>query len=127
MVSHARNALSYSRDFAGTHGAPLRTQELDELASRRHRRRASEEERVMATEYTYKVYGTGRFPIDELRYEWARPASQADSRAIELSLFGGGGAAPGTVVRIVGLNPPSARWRSFGWLVGDVEKRKVQL
>ena len=70
------------------------------------------------TFYRYKVIGTGRFPIDMLRYDSAYPAS---SEAV--STMGADDLRRSGALRTVELCsyrlPTNERWRSFGWIVQD--------
>ncbi len=70
----------------------------------------------------YTVTGSGRFPLDMLRYDysWVHPAE--DYRGREPRSH--------TVYRYVGTKtdreyPTDRRWESFGWTVSDVDYEKV--
>jgi hypothetical protein len=64
---------------------------------------------------TFIVEGSGRFPIDMLRYDSAVPASEIDSGEIDRI----------DVCRIIGLvsphHPTRERWQSFGWKILSTE------
>ena len=79
-------------------------------------------------EYRFTVTGRGRFPLDMLRYDWARPAQSADSRKIEES-FNQENHDKVVEITLVSMNKPAyGRWESFGWIVVQgPEKVKVQL
>jgi hypothetical protein len=69
--------------------------------------------------YNFTVAGTGQFPIDMLRFDMCRPASESDSNEIERSY------QPRNRVehrvRLVGPKAPTEpRWGSFGWAVEGV-------
>lgn len=68
----------------------------------------------------YAVYGTGRFPMDMLRYDQCWPATESDSYLVQQEAT----SAPDDyltrprVVRINGISAPTvARWKSHGWRV----------
>lgn len=66
---------------------------------------------------TVVVTGTGRFPIDMLRYDRCVPASSEDAGKIERVTFRDGDAVHVTLKRY-SLNPDlptMARWQSFLW------------
>lgn len=73
--------------------------------------------------HTFTVEGSGRFPIDMLRYDSCYPASQADVSAITND--GGPGQARLEPRRVELAHtdtrkrwtPTSGRWESFGWRV----------
>jgi len=70
--------------------------------------------------YNFLVAGTGTFPIDMLRHDLCRPASENDSNEIERSF------QPRDRrehrVRLVGPKAPTEpRWGSFGWAVEWVQ------
>jgi hypothetical protein len=73
----------------------------------------------------FLVTGSGRFPIDMLRYDRCVPATEGDSNGISH-----GGIPSNTHGRTIGLirysvagmsGPNEARWKSFGWRVMRVE------
>lgn len=74
------------------------------------------------TEWRFIVKGTGRFPIDMLRYDGAFPASSSDAVLIASAVKGG--ARRGNEFKITLISkshaPTSARWQSFGWFVENV-------
>lgn len=72
--------------------------------------------------YKFRVQGTGRFPLDMLRYDSCWPWSQEDVRALDgwQDMTGG---TP-RVVLLEGISEPTEeRWASFGWMADAVEKR----
>jgi len=73
--------------------------------------------------YPIKIFvmGSGKFPIDMLRYDRCVPATESDANGI---------ASREAYGRCIGLirfssarrsAPNIARWKSFGWVVGRVE------
>lgn len=86
----------------------------------------------MPMEVAYTVQGSWPFPLDMLRYDDARPATEDDRVAIEhLS----GDCAPDRLAirvptridLIAPRRPATARWESFGWsLPGDIEYAAVK-
>ncbi len=70
-------------------------------------------------ELTYRVKGSGFFPVDMLRYDRVTPTTEEDSAVCE-----GFGADREVNVRGQGCTPK--RWQSFGWTVVGVivEDRK---
>jgi hypothetical protein len=71
------------------------------------------------TEWHFEVVGNGAFPIDMLRYDGAFPSRGTDASAIQRSIEGDRGRQ---IIRLTSVYhaPTKDRWRSFGWLVGDV-------
>jgi hypothetical protein len=73
------------------------------------------------TEHHFEVAGTGRFPLDMLRYDGCWPRQSADARAIERSVRGepdtvGAGGGRTRSISLTGIKAPTVdRWRSFGW------------
>jgi len=67
----------------------------------------------------FTVEGRIPFPIDMLRYDLCRPATESDSNMIEVTFRVNTGSP--NRVNLKGLKPPTAaRWNSFGWrLVED--------
>ena len=65
----------------------------------------------------FTVIGTGRFPIDMLRYDGCWPFQSSDAVAIENSFKTIRPPDPEShTVRLEGTCKPTvARWRSFGW------------
>lgn len=66
--------------------------------------------------YHYAVSGRTPFPVDMLRYDWAKPAEEADSGAIERT-HDRDTKFPDqpVVVNLKGLRMPTEdRWRSHG-------------
>lgn len=68
---------------------------------------------------SFTVSGTGRFPIDMLRYDGVVPSSETDSARIERSIDG-----TGSDLKTISVTKPdgykywtpnAARWKSFGW------------
>lgn len=74
------------------------------------------------TVWTYMVSGTGRFPLDMLRYDRCTPLAGVDVAILE-NTFQGHGYNSFAVIGPV--EPTIDRWKSFGWQVNDVEKRKL--
>lgn len=74
----------------------------------------------------YSVSGDRSFPIDMLRYDAAWPASEADSREIVSSMDVGRTTDRRVVLlhedRDLKWQPSGARWQSFGWRLGTVER-----
>lgn len=63
----------------------------------------------------FTVVGTGRFPIDMLRYDGAWPATGEAAGSIEASFEPG---ARKRQIKLRAINAPTeARWASFGWSV----------
>lgn len=86
----------------------------------------------MAKRYRYRYTVSGRsnswgFPIDMFRYDQAYPASEADAATIErINRYRRtDNRDPFTVVVEGESEPTAARWASFGWHVGTVEKIAV--
>jgi len=70
----------------------------------------------MLTE-TFKVQGSGEFPIDMLRYDACYPADESDARTM-LEGFGSGMHTVYLRKRYAKKNEQQLtpdRWRSFGW------------
>lgn len=66
--------------------------------------------------FNYDVFGTGRFPLDMLRYDRSHPTTQSDVMAM-------GGAHDARAVNLTALNKPDAgRWASMGWQVKNLRK-----
>lgn len=63
----------------------------------------------------YAVEGRGDFPIDMLRYDRARPATERDARKITNSFIPG--AIDKQTIRVVGERCTTKRWASFNWTV----------
>lgn len=73
---------------------------------------------------TYKLYkisfivkGTGRFPIDQLRYDRAVPRKEIDSLMIEDHFIEKPRVVELLMFSPVKDGPTEDRWRSFGWNV----------
>jgi hypothetical protein len=64
----------------------------------------------------FTVTGTGRFPLDMLRYDSCWPATQDDVRRLDhwQEMTGG---APRSVLMESANEPTRDRWSSFGWTV----------
>ena len=64
----------------------------------------------------FTVEGSNLFPVDMLRYDLCRPATEHDSNMIELT-FRVNTSSPYRIT-LKGLKTPTdARWSSFGWKV----------
>ncbi len=76
----------------------------------------------------YTVSGTGRFPIDMLRYDGSHPRTQRGSYVIE-STFNGDNNPTFVVLERFGdknWKPEPDRWESFRWSVAKhVRSRRV--
>lgn len=60
--------------------------------------------------YTYRIAGSGQFPLDMLRYDMAFPASETDTALAFDTRH--------RHIRITSHKAPTvARWLSFGWTV----------
>lgn len=66
--------------------------------------------------YTYVVEGSGYFPIDMLRYDYAAPYQSEDSYWTCKS-----GNGNRSVMLISEHRPTVARWESFGWTVDSIK------
>lgn len=81
--------------------------------------------------WEYTVSGTGRFPVDMLRYDCAWPADPAAVERISWSLDEQRRRASfdktAQPIRLASMmhSPTVDRWRSFMWFVSDVEERKI--
>lgn len=75
----------------------------------------------MATKQThFTVRGSGRFPIDMLRYDGCWPFQSTDSFAITHSFTWEHGPEPYEVRLETWQGKPTVgRWRSFGWDVKE--------
>lgn len=71
----------------------------------------------------FVVEGTGKFPLDMLRYDGAWPRTADDAVAIEHSFETGGSALARTRIRLQTARPrlTDARWASFGWHLVEVD------
>lgn len=74
------------------------------------------------------VRGRGTFPLDMLRYDACAPLESEDASSIGDLRHGRGEAE--RVVKLAMFtserrDPTHARWRSFGWLVVEVNGQKV--
>lgn len=78
------------------------------------------------------VRGTGRFPLDMLRYDRLTPATEIDSGRIETALDRWAETREATEVKLLRRHkrdewpsttwqPTVGRWNSFGWAVMSVE------
>jgi len=70
----------------------------------------------------FTVEGKRDFPLDMLRYDLCRPATESDSTLINTTIVfpyvSGRKDKPTFTIRLKGLKPPTvARWHSFGWAV----------
>ena len=70
----------------------------------------------------FTVEGKSDVPLDMLRYDACRPATESDSTTINTTIVfpyvSGRKDKPTFTIRLKGLKPPTfARWRSFGWEV----------
>lgn len=68
----------------------------------------------------FTVVGSGRFPIDMLRYDACWPASSTDSEAVQHSMAHGTDRDVYTVrlTQAAGYHAPTdQRWASYGWIV----------
>lgn len=78
----------------------------------------------MSTQFSYTVKGQGHFPIDMLRYDACRPATEEDSlkifRSIAMSEDGGKSFKLWEIAVIGNQQPTSGRWKSFLCEVGPV-------
>lgn len=85
----------------------------------------------MGKQFSYTVYGHWPFPLDMLRHDGSRAASQADQdlidrlsteHATDHDVF-----TPCEINLIALWKPNTARWESFGWSVpGDAEYAAVK-
>lgn len=71
---------------------------------------------------TYTVCGTGRFPVDMLRYDTSYPATEAGSSEIARGYDGGSLREPREIAlvhmgEVKDWKPTEGRWGSFGWRV----------
>lgn len=76
------------------------------------------------TPQRFVVRGTGRFPIDMLRYDACWPASSEDARKITESITDPATGLDGMLTIALAIapgysEPTIARWQSFGWFVQD--------
>jgi hypothetical protein len=70
--------------------------------------------------YKYKVMGKGSFPTDMLRYDSCWPSKPEDAEKILAP------SKDATVVQVTSIKEPThARWSSFGWSIGAVEKMTI--
>lgn len=72
--------------------------------------------------HTYRVRGSGAFPVDMLRYDGSHPRREEDSGTIEARSPSAGAMLPGTSIGLERWaertwRPCADRWRSFGWEV----------
>ncbi len=66
---------------------------------------------------TFQVTGTGRFPVDMLRYDLCWPANSDQSLDIE-DAVDTAVRPKGRTITLKGLKVPTVpRWASFGWTV----------
>ena len=65
----------------------------------------------------FTVTGTGRFPLDMLRYDSCWPARQDDVHNISDHGGASWGRAPSTIMLETHGEPTADRWSSFGWVV----------
>ena len=62
----------------------------------------------------YAVYGTGRLPLDMLRYDSAWPATEIDANRADAQDWDSGA----KIIIMQGKREPTERrWESFGWSV----------
>lgn len=67
---------------------------------------------------SFTVRGSGRFPIDMLRYDTCWPATQVDVRKVESNVSHASFSRDVLEVVLVGTSKPThRRWESFGWEV----------
>lgn len=70
--------------------------------------------------HTFKVIGSGAFPLDMLRYDQCWPAGSEDAYAIEESLSRHGEerhTRRTITLNGCGIEPTTGRWSSFLWHV----------
>jgi hypothetical protein len=76
----------------------------------------------MMVTHSFKVVGTGRFPLDMLRRDQCFPSTEDDAERAEHT----------KAMRIVSLTtyrerdlfmPTVGRWESFGWKVIEIDSR----
>lgn len=80
-------------------------------------RRLSADERPKKM-YTYKVTGTGQFPIDMLRYDCAWPKHESDARLFDTKYDNAEERRAVKVIELQSFHEPTrARWASFMWKV----------
>lgn len=65
----------------------------------------------------FTVTGTGRFPLDMLRYDSCWPATQTDVHNMSDHGHAVMGRCPSTIALETHGEPTSDRWASFGWEV----------
>ncbi len=79
--------------------------------------------------HTYTVSGTGRFPVDMLRYDRSHPANETVSYRIEAAIHDP--TRDGRTTVVLERNgekqwkAAAARWNSFGWRVDEHYSRRV--
>ena len=71
-------------------------------------------------EYTYTVTGTGNFPFDMLRYYRAWPRREAEIGKVPFDPRHDDRENRSIDIRS-NSSPTTARWRSFGWIVSNIE------
>ena len=66
----------------------------------------------------FVVAGSGRFPVDMLRYDCCYPANGESAEGIlSDGAYGGEGMREVRLISCMVTRPTAERWRSFGWVV----------
>lgn len=79
----------------------------------------------MRKKYTFEVTGTGKFPVDMLRYDCCWPAREGtDTRPI-LGDNDDGSLKVQTIRLESHKEPTTRRWQSFGWRVEILMAERV--
>ena len=73
------------------------------------------------TTWRFEVTGSGKFPMDMLRYDRAYPDSSVDASLIEYCIDRHPRTPQTITLRTEAHAPTVARWNSFGWYAREVD------